>query len=130
MFEKNSRKFSTYVDELDSFDELVVAVEDQYGRELPVPGGVLLAEVGPDVGAVLLVDGFQSGQVADDHLHLDNRLINLALEHLRRVQERPTLRETTTGSIYKISYDLSYDYRKCIARSTYDSDLKRGEISL
>ena len=105
-------------------------MEDQHRRELPVPGGVLLAEVGPDVGAVLLVDGFQSGQVADDHLHLDNRLINLALEHLRRVQVRPTLRETTTGSIYKISYDLSYDYRKCIVRSTYDSDLKRAEISL
>ena len=27
------------------------------------------------------------------------------------------------GSIYKISYDLSYDYRKFIVRSTYDSDL-------
>ena len=34
--------------------------------------------------------------------------------------------------IYKISYDLSYDYRKFIVRSTsaYDSDLKRAEISL
>ena len=27
------------------------------------------------------------------------------------------------GPIYKISYDLSYDYRKFIVRSTYDSDL-------
>ena len=27
------------------------------------------------------------------------------------------------GLIYKISYDLSYDYRKFIVRSTYDSDL-------
>ena len=34
------------------------------------------------------------------------------------------------GLIYKISYDLSYDYRKFIVRSTYDSDLKRAEISL
>ena len=34
------------------------------------------------------------------------------------------------GPIYKISYDLSYDYRKFIVRSTYDSDLKRAEISL
>ena len=34
----------------------------------------------------------------------------------------------STGPIYKISYDLSYDYRKCIVRSTYDSDLKRAEI--
>ena len=32
--------------------------------------------------------------------------------------------------IYKISYDLSYDYRKFIVRSAYDSDLKRAEISL
>ena len=37
---------------------------------------------------------------------------------------------TTRGPIYKISYDLSYDYRKFIVRSTYDSDLKRAEISL
>ena len=34
------------------------------------------------------------------------------------------------GPIYKISYNLSYDYRKSIVRSTYDSDLKRAEISL
>jgi len=34
------------------------------------------------------------------------------------------------GPIYKISYDLSYDYRKFIVRSTYDSDLKHAEISL
>ena len=34
------------------------------------------------------------------------------------------------GPIYKISYDLSYDYRKFIVRSTYDGDLKRAEISL
>jgi len=27
-------------------------------------------------------------------------------------------------------YDLAYDYRKFIVRSTYDSDLKRVEISL
>ena len=35
-----------------------------------------------------------------------------------------------TGPIYKISYDLSYDCRKFIVRSTYDSHLKRVEISL
>jgi len=34
------------------------------------------------------------------------------------------------GPIYKISYDLSYDYRKFIVRLTCDSDLKRAEISL
>jgi len=34
------------------------------------------------------------------------------------------------GPICKISYDLSYDYRKFIVRSTYDSDLKHAEISL
>ena len=34
------------------------------------------------------------------------------------------------GPIYKIPYDLSYDHRKFIVRSTYDSDLKRAEISL
>jgi len=32
--------------------------------------------------------------------------------------------------IYKISYDLSYDYRTFIVRPTYDSDSKRAEISL
>jgi len=36
----------------------------------------------------------------------------------------------TRGPIYKISYDLSYDYPKFIVRSTYDSDLKCAEISL
>jgi len=34
------------------------------------------------------------------------------------------------GPIYTISYDLSYDYREFIVRSTYDSDLKRAEISV
>ena len=33
------------------------------------------------------------------------------------------------GPIYKFSYDLSYDYRKFIVRSTYDSDLKSAKIS-
>ena len=32
--------------------------------------------------------------------------------------------------MYKISYDLAYDYRKFIVRSTYYSDIKRAEISL
>jgi len=31
--------------------------------------------------------------------------------------------------IYKISYDLSQDYRKFIVRSTYDSDLQRAKSS-
>ena len=30
--------------------------------------------------------------------------------------------------IYKISYDLSYDYRKFIVRLTYDRDLKSAKI--
>ena len=34
------------------------------------------------------------------------------------------------GPIYKIPYDLSCDYRNFIVRLTYDSDLKRAEISL
>ena len=34
------------------------------------------------------------------------------------------------GPICRISYDLAYDYRKFIAKSTYDSDLERAEISL
>ena len=33
------------------------------------------------------------------------------------------------GPIYKIFYDLAYDYRKFSVRSTYDSDIKRAEIS-
>ena len=42
--------------------------------------------------------------------------------HLRRVSTYPG------GPVYKISHDLSSDYRKCIVRSTYDSDLKRAKI--
>jgi len=38
--------------------------------------------------------------------------------------------QNSWGPIYKMSYDLSYDYRKFIVRSTYDSDLKRAEIFL
>ena len=34
------------------------------------------------------------------------------------------------GPIYKISYDLAYDYRNFIVRSTQDSDLTCAEISL
>jgi len=34
------------------------------------------------------------------------------------------------GPIDKISYDLPFDYRKFVVRSTYDSDLKRAEIYL
>ena len=34
------------------------------------------------------------------------------------------------GPIYKISYHLSQDDLKFIVKSTYDSDLKRVEISL
>ena len=37
---------------------------------------------------------------------------------------------STRGPVYKISYDLSYDYLKIIVRSTYYSYLKRAKISL
>jgi len=43
--------------------------------------------------------------------------------------QSPTMLETWRP-IYKMSYDLSYDYRKFIVTSTYDSDLKCAEISL
>ena len=33
------------------------------------------------------------------------------------------------GPIYKMSYNLSQDYRKFIVRSTYDSDIKSANIS-
>ena len=33
------------------------------------------------------------------------------------------------GPIYKISYDLSQDYRKFIVRSAYDSDLQHAKSS-
>jgi len=33
------------------------------------------------------------------------------------------------GLIYKISYDLSYDYLESVVRSTYDSDLHRAKPS-
>jgi len=59
-------------------------------------------------------------------------------KHLYDVYKRIILNESVPiqlaqrwGPIYKIvSYDLSYDYRKFIVRSTYDSDLKRAEIFL
>ena len=35
----------------------------------------------------------------------------------------------TRGLIYKISYDLSYDYLESIVRSTYDSDLQHAKPS-
>ena len=31
------------------------------------------------------------------------------------------------GPIYKIFYDLSYNYLKFVVRSTYDSDLKSAK---
>jgi len=34
------------------------------------------------------------------------------------------------GPIYKISYDISYDYQKFIVRPTYDGDLQRAKIFL
>ena len=43
--------------------------------------------------------------------------------------QKPTAIVTDLGTIYKISYDLSEDYLKFIARLTYDSDLKRAKIS-
>jgi len=41
-----------------------------------------------------------------------------------------SVRLVSRGPIYNISYDLAYDYRKFIVRSTYDSDLTGAEISL
>ena len=57
---------------------------------------------------------------------------NALPDDLRAQQDYESFRQglKTWGPIYKISYDLSYDYRKFIVRSTYDSDLKRAEISL
>ena len=46
------------------------------------------------------------------------------------VRSRSSARQLTWGPIYKISYDLAYDYRKFIVRSTYDSDFTCPEISL
>jgi len=34
------------------------------------------------------------------------------------------------GPIYKLSYDLSQDYRKFIVTSAYDSDLQRAQSFL
>ena len=41
-----------------------------------------------------------------------------------------TATDKMQGPDLQISYDLSYDYRKLTVRSTYDSDLKRAEISV
>jgi len=70
-----------------------------------------------------------SGQVVHIHLPTESLdrgcLTDDAVSHLQCAG-----RAAFWGPIYKISYDLSYDYRKFIVRSTYDSDLKPAEISL
>jgi len=62
------------------------------------------------------------GRVAADRISIDmaRRAVRLQLQKVLLCM----------GLIYKISYDSSYDYRKFIVRSTYDSDLKRAEMSL
>jgi len=51
-------------------------------------------------------------------------------QHPVTLMQTTPARLFTRGPIYKISYDLSYNYRKFIVRSTEDSDLKHAEISL
>jgi len=58
-------------------------------------------------------------------MHVHRRTVSTGPDQ-PRIGGKPGAR----GPIYKISYDLSYDYRKFIVRSTYDSDLKHAEISL
>ena len=57
-----------------------------------------------------------------DKLHVGLDRISIGQVQPRQINSR--------GPIYKISYDLAYDHRKFIVRSTYDSHLKRAEISL
>jgi len=61
------------------------------------------------------------------HVHMETAT---AIELFQEASDEIIMTTKFRGPIYQISYDLSYDYLKFIVRSTYDSDLKRAEISL
>ena len=52
------------------------------------------------------------------------------LQHSRNSNNSNCVANAICVMIYKISYDLSYDYLKFVVRSTLDSDLQHAKISL
>ena len=81
---------STYMDHLDSFDELVEAMEDELWSELP-RAWFLLLKVVPYVQAMVLVRVTEVFQDLPRHLNLLYRLLHLPLEDLKRLEESTTL---------------------------------------
>ena len=81
-----------YVDQLDPFEKFVVAVKHEDRRELPVLGLAVTEKV-LDLLAMLIIDVFERGEVADHHLHLNDGLLDLTLEHLRRVEVTAALEQ-------------------------------------
>jgi len=60
-------------------------VKDEHGRKLPflrLAGSEVLRQL----LAVPLVDVLERQEIGHGNLHLDNRLINLALEHFGRIE--------------------------------------------
>ena len=83
----------------------------------------------PEIIVILLTRALPYVQCTENRPTCENYTGNYSIFQKHRLNSRrfpgfPGARFT------KISYDLSYDCRKFIARSTYDSDLKRAEMSL
>ena len=82
---------TTYIDGFNATEELVVSVEDELWRELPLDG-LLVLEVVLQFGAVLLVDRAESSENLDGDLNLLDRLLYLPLEDLCGLQVVSTLK--------------------------------------
>ena len=76
-FAANRTQSQTYINELNSFDEFVVAVEDEHWCKLPVPGWLAGLEVVLDLAAVQLVDVLECSEAVDGRPHLDLSLIHI-----------------------------------------------------
>ena len=85
---------NTHVNELDPFDEFVVAVKNERRRKLPFLR-FALREVVRQLLAVLLVDVLERSEVAHDHLHLIHCLLDISLEHFGRIEMTPALTQQT-----------------------------------
>jgi len=80
----------THADELDSFDEFVVAVEYQHRCKLPL-FRLAMCEEFRELVTVALVDVLESSEVCHHHLHFDQSFIDLPFEHLVRIKVTSTL---------------------------------------
>lgn len=80
----------TYIDGFDTAQEVVVSVEDELRRKLPLERLFALEVLG-EAAAVVVVRGSEGAQDAHRYRHLLYRLLHLALEDFRRLQVVPTL---------------------------------------